>query len=118
MQMSGMGIGALMMPSVPVIGSPVAAEHLLEPWIDAAAKRKAVRSRAECGQEQRRYLYRCTYRTIPSAISVYQGKAGSEYCQCRILWHRDQGDRQWYLGIFGNQRRDAGRHCQMCCYCS
>jgi TldD protein len=40
MQMSGMGIGALMLPSVPVIGNPVAAEHLLESWIDAAAKKK------------------------------------------------------------------------------
>jgi TldD protein len=45
MQMSGMGIGALMMPSVPVIGSPVAAEHLLEPWIDAAAKKNCPKSR-------------------------------------------------------------------------
>jgi len=40
MQMSGMGIGAMMLPSVPVIGNSVPIEHLLDPWIDVAAKKK------------------------------------------------------------------------------
>jgi TldD protein len=40
MHMSGLGLGAMMMPSVPVIGSTVAAEHLLDPWMDAASKKK------------------------------------------------------------------------------
>jgi TldD protein len=40
MQMSGLGIGALMMPSVPVLGSIVSSEHLLEPGVDVAIKKK------------------------------------------------------------------------------
>ncbi|SDG63295.1 TldD protein [Dyadobacter soli] len=40
MQMSGLGLGAMMLPEIPVIGSPVPEAHLLEPWLDAAAKKK------------------------------------------------------------------------------
>ena len=40
MQMSGMGIGALMLPSIPLIGHSVSAEHLLTPWLDVALKKK------------------------------------------------------------------------------
>jgi TldD protein len=40
MQMSGMGIGALMLPSIPVIGSTITAEQLLEPKIDVATKKR------------------------------------------------------------------------------
>ena len=40
MQMSGLGMGALMLPSVPVFGSSVSEAHLLEPWIDVVLKKK------------------------------------------------------------------------------
>jgi len=40
MQLSGMGIGALMGASVPVLGNAVPLEYLLEPRADAATKKK------------------------------------------------------------------------------
>jgi len=40
MQMSGFGLGAMMLSEVPVIGNPVAEERLLNPWLDSAAKKK------------------------------------------------------------------------------
>ncbi|KQS27659.1 TldD/PmbA family protein [Dyadobacter sp. Leaf189] len=40
MQMSGMGFGAMMLSQVPVIGNPVSEAHLLDPWMDAASKKK------------------------------------------------------------------------------
>ena len=40
MQMSGLGVGAMMLSQVPVIGNPVAEEQLLNPWLDAATKKK------------------------------------------------------------------------------
>lgn len=40
MQMSGLGLGAMMLPEVPIIGSPVAEAQLLDPWFDAATKKK------------------------------------------------------------------------------
>ncbi|MCF0073918.1 TldD/PmbA family protein [Dyadobacter sp. CY261] len=40
MQMSGLGLGAMMLPEVPVIGNPVREEQLLNPWLDAASKKK------------------------------------------------------------------------------
>lgn len=40
MQLSGMGFGALMASSVPVLGSEVSLEQLLEPRADVAAKKK------------------------------------------------------------------------------
>lgn len=40
MQMSGLGLGAMMLSEVPVIGSPVAEAQLLAPWLDAATKKK------------------------------------------------------------------------------
>lgn len=40
MQMSGLGLGAMMLPEVPVIGNPVAEAQLLDPWFDAAIKKK------------------------------------------------------------------------------
>ncbi|SEJ64875.1 TldD protein [Dyadobacter sp. SG02] len=40
MQMSGLGLGAMMLPEVPVIGSAVPEAHLLAPWLDATTKKK------------------------------------------------------------------------------
>ncbi len=40
MQMSGFGLGAMMLSEVPVIGSPVAEERLLNPWLDATIKKR------------------------------------------------------------------------------
>ncbi|HWV32173.1 MAG TPA: TldD/PmbA family protein [Dyadobacter sp.] len=40
MQMSGLGLGAMMLSEVPVVGSPVAEAQLLAPWLDAATKKK------------------------------------------------------------------------------
>jgi TldD protein len=40
MQMSGMGLGALMLPSGSLVGNPVSAEHLMEPWLDIATKKQ------------------------------------------------------------------------------
>lgn len=40
MQMSGFGLGAVMLSEVPVIGNPVAEEQLLNPWLDAVTKKK------------------------------------------------------------------------------
>lgn len=40
MQMSGFGLGAMMLSEVPVIGNPVTEEQLLNPWLDSAAKKK------------------------------------------------------------------------------
>ncbi len=40
MQMSGLGLGAIMLPGVPVIGNPVTEGQLLNPWLDAATKKK------------------------------------------------------------------------------
>ncbi|MBO9611654.1 MAG: TldD/PmbA family protein [Dyadobacter sp.] len=40
MQMSGLGLGAMMLSEVPVIGSPVAEAQLLTPWLDAVTKKK------------------------------------------------------------------------------
>ncbi|MCY7352228.1 MAG: TldD/PmbA family protein [Cytophagaceae bacterium] len=40
MQLSGLGIGALMGASIPVLGSAVSVEHLLEPGADVAMKKK------------------------------------------------------------------------------
>ncbi|WP_353718496.1 TldD/PmbA family protein [Dyadobacter sp. 676] len=40
MQMSGLGLGAMMLPQVPVVGDPVAEEQLLGPWLDAVTKKK------------------------------------------------------------------------------
>jgi len=40
MQMSGFGLGAMMLSEVPVIGSPVAEEQLLNPWLDATVKKR------------------------------------------------------------------------------
>jgi TldD protein len=40
MQMSGLGIGALMLPDVPVFGNPVQPARLLEPWMDVVAKKR------------------------------------------------------------------------------
>lgn len=38
--MSGLGLGAMMLPEVPIIGNPVAEGQLLDPWLDAATKKK------------------------------------------------------------------------------
>lgn len=40
MQMSGFGLGAMMLSEVPVIGNPVAEEQLLNPWLDPTTKKK------------------------------------------------------------------------------
>lgn len=40
MQMSGLGLCAMMLSEVPVVGSPVAEAQLLDPWLDAATKKK------------------------------------------------------------------------------
>lgn len=40
MQMSGFGLGAMMLSEVPVIGNPVAEQQLLNPWLDSATKKK------------------------------------------------------------------------------
>lgn len=40
MQMSGFGLGAMMLSEVPVIGNPVAEEQLLNPWLDSTTKKK------------------------------------------------------------------------------
>lgn len=40
MQMSGFGLGAMMLSEVPVIGNPVAEEQLLNPWLDSTIKKK------------------------------------------------------------------------------
>jgi TldD protein len=40
MQMSGFGLGAMMLAEVPVIGNPVAEEQLLNPWLDATIKKR------------------------------------------------------------------------------
>lgn len=40
MQMSGFGLGAMMLSEVPVIGNPVAEERLLNPWLDATIKKR------------------------------------------------------------------------------
>lgn len=40
MQMSGLGLGAMMLSEVPVVGSPVAEAQLLASWLDAATKKK------------------------------------------------------------------------------
>lgn len=40
MQMSGLGLGAIMLPGVPVIGNSVTEGQLLNPWLDAATKKK------------------------------------------------------------------------------
>lgn len=38
--MSGLGLGAMMLPQVPIMGNPVAEGQLLDPWFDAATKKK------------------------------------------------------------------------------
>ena len=38
--MSGLGLGAVMLPQVPIMGNPVAEGQLLDPWFDAATKKK------------------------------------------------------------------------------
>lgn len=40
MQMSGFGLGAMMLAEVPVLGYPVQEERLLEPWLDVSVKKK------------------------------------------------------------------------------
>jgi len=40
MQMSGLGVGALMLPAIPVIGSAVTEAQLLDPWLDVTTKKK------------------------------------------------------------------------------
>lgn len=40
MQMSGLGLGALVLPGIPVIGSAVPEEQLVAPWLDAATKKQ------------------------------------------------------------------------------
>lgn len=40
MQLSGMGLGAMMGASIPIVGNAVSLEHLLEPGVDVAMKKK------------------------------------------------------------------------------
>jgi TldD protein len=40
MQMSGFGLGAMMLSEIPVIGNPVPEEQLLNPWLDSATKKQ------------------------------------------------------------------------------
>jgi TldD protein len=40
MQMSGFGLGAMMLSEIPFIGNPVPEEQLLNPWLDSATKKQ------------------------------------------------------------------------------
>ena len=39
-QLSGFGIGSLIIPGIPVLGSSIEQERLLEPWLDVSSKKK------------------------------------------------------------------------------